>query len=92
MKHGRDIAKTGSMVLVEVKRIYKRDAGMLWFDVRLNDGWGLCFSPLHCFLATRNGGEVPIRGEDVVKGDRIWIDKSAFLADGSLVKIPVKKK
>jgi len=79
--------KDGPMALVEVLGVYARVSigmGPDWYEVRLRGGKLFCLTGYHAFVAIRDGQEVLLRGGEFRKGDRFWVDVSAFGADKSL--------
>lgn len=79
-------SKDGPFVLLEVKHAFARPSnslGLAFHDIR-GEGRQLCATALHVFLGSRDGSEVRLKGNEIRSGDSIWVDRSAFTADGSL--------
>jgi hypothetical protein len=80
--------KFGPFVLLEVDSIRMKTNGdtIQWYDIRGKDGkkWQLAATRLHAFVCFRNGTKVLVTADRLQCGDKIWVDQSAFRADGSL--------
>ena len=77
----KTFCKIGPMWLLEVKAVYEKRH--LDFNVYIiNFGAAkLAATSLHAFRLDTTGAKCPTQ---LNKGDKIWVDSSAFLADGSL--------
>lgn len=82
------ISKLGPMALLEVKSIYVRSnlSSNLNLFIVYGNGWQLAATNLHVFLAVREDETLAIKTEEIRSGDKIWVDWSAFQADGSLTR------
>jgi len=77
----------GPMRLVEVvmaKMIITDGTQTFTTRLHLKGGALFCCSNLHAFVVIRDGVEMLLRGGAIRKGDRFWLDVSAFNADGSI--------
>lgn len=74
----------GSFGLGEIKKITKRNMELntIYVISFVNDKRKMYASTFHCFLTDEN---IPKSTSQLIVGDRIWIDISAFTADKSLI-------
>lgn len=81
------------MVCLNVKRIKvneKQNHSMKYYKI-LFQGAEMAATQLHAFKVVRDGEEFYFPTHMLKPGDNIWIDQSAFMADGSLT-ITKKRK
>jgi hypothetical protein len=68
-----------NFILLKIKKIYKREN---FFEL-LFDKYKLASTRYHAFLTS---DKRKLTTDELKIGDEIWVDKTAFLADGSLYK------
>lgn len=71
------------MILVKIKRVKKIETK--YYTIIL-EGARLAVTDLHAFKVMRNGKFSFESTSQLKENDLIWIDESAFTADGSLIK------
>ena len=86
-------SKIGPMKLVKVIRnVYHSYPSSGFYKIHIEDDAFLCVTSLHSFVAYRKEKKILLQGNELQKGDKFWLDTSAFSADGSLVIRNFKKK
>jgi len=71
----------GCFMLFEVKRIYYKQSlgfGMNWYSVCLNNGMRIAATKYNAWVVIRNGCEIALPTEKLKKGDKFWVDVTAF--------------
>lgn len=78
--------KIGPMICIAVKRIaeYKQNHSMRYYKIFF-PGATMGATQLHAFKVIRDGKELYLPTHMLKSGDNIWIDQSAFMADGSFI-------
>jgi len=79
--------KIGPMICLSVKKVYKKEQSlrcMLYYQITFREAT-MGATQLHAFKVERNGKELYLPTHMLKPGDNVWVDKSAFLADGSLI-------
>jgi len=88
-------SKIGPMVCLKVKRLIKNEQNEQSYSMKyykiLFQGATMGATQLHAFKVIRNGEELYLPTHMLKPGDNIWIDQSAFIADGSLQFFPQKE-
>lgn len=77
------------MDLFKIKRIRYHAARhhvIPWYDVHFENGKCLAATHLHAFVTIRADKTFFIPTDCLAVGDWIWVDTSAFVADGSLYR------
>ena len=59
-----------------------------WYEIRLKGGKLFCATGYHASVTIRDGVETLVKGSELQRGDRFWVDTSAFGADKSLTDNP----
>lgn len=77
-------AHNGHLVLLTVHGVYRCNQGINDIYEVVGQGWKLFTTLYHAFLVIREGTELRLSPNEIRKGDLVWVDKSAFLADGSM--------
>lgn len=77
-------SKIGPMICLSVKRVtkYAQNHSMLYYQIQFS-GAKMNATQLHAFKVVRNGEELYLPTHMLQPGDNVWIDHSAFMADGS---------
>jgi len=86
-------AKEGPNVLLTVKRVILRQMphhGLDVYTIHFDGGATLGTTNYHSFVSIRDGVEILLQPKDLMKDDLVWVDKVAFLGDGSLTVNPPK--
>lgn len=84
----KNIAKIGPMYLLEVTAVRARQMpadSVTVFIISFKD-CQLAVTGLHAFTCS---DDILKNAYELQKGDRIWVDLSAFVADGSFTKVQV---
>ena len=74
----------GPMRLVEVVLAKRITSGNTCIQLHLKGGVLFAICNLHAFVGIRDGVGMLLRGGEIRKGDRFWLDVSAFKSDGSI--------
>lgn len=84
--------KIGPMICMTVNKIVKCDQkdSMAYYKI-IMPGAEMAATQLHAFKVIRDGEELYLPTPMLKKNDLIWIDQSAFMADGSLILTDKKK-
>lgn len=84
-------SRIGPMILVKIKRVKKIETkysikySIKYYTIIL-EGARLAVTDLHAFKVMKNGKFSFENTSQLKENDLIWIDESAFTADGSLIK------
>lgn len=78
------VNKIGPMACLNVKRIriHKSNHSMKYYTISFQ-GAKMAATQLHAFKVIRDGKELYLPTHMLKSGDNVWIDRSAFMADGS---------
>ncbi len=76
--------KIGPMICLSVKRVIdcKQEHSMRYYQIQFS-GAKMAATQLHAFKVVRDGEELYLPTHMLKPDDHVWIDKSAFMADGS---------
>ncbi len=88
----KSISQDGPMCLLEVVRVVKKVQGTYnIFEILFKGGVILMVTQYHAFSCLRDGEKLFLPTQLLCKGDLIWVDVSAFMADGSITVRKVRK-